>query len=1541
MNSNPSLRAIFNEALDRSDAAERARYLDEACGADAVLRERIEKLLRAHDEAEGFFSEPNSRPQPDARMTLLIPDVLLVTEKAGDRIGRYKLLQQIGEGGCGVVYMAEQEEPVRRRVALKVIKLGMDTKQVIARFEAERQALALMDHPNIAKVLDAGATDSGRPYFVMELVRGIKITEYCDQNNLSTEERLKLFAQVCHAIQHAHQKGIIHRDIKPSNILVTISEPGSPGCPKVIDFGIAKATTDQRLTDKTVFTAFEQFIGTPAYMSPEQAMMTSLDIDTRTDIYALGVLLYELLTGQTPFDAKELMAAGLDAMRRIIHEQEPARPSTRLSTMLPADLTTIARHRQAEPARLSLLLRGDLDWIVMKALEKDRARRYETANGLAADIRRHLQNEPVVARPVSNLYRFQKLVRRNKLAFAAVTAVSAALIIGLSVSTWMFTKEKEARRRAVAAEQSQSQLRQQAETQRERAENLSEQNRQGLYAARITLAQRAFEEGSMVRMAQLLEELNPKEGEEDLRGFEWYYLRHLLHLERLQLRADTRETRAVAFSPNGKSLATAGADSTIILWDPHSGIQQRVFSGHTGTVHTVAFSPDGKFLASGADDLLVKIWDMESGRAIATLAGHHRSIASVAFSSDGRFLASGSKGRAASSGTAIARFSGSTHGDRNPGEAIVWEIGTGRQVRNLVGHINSVLSVAFSPDGATIATAGSDTTVRLWDTSTGAERLNLAQHQGPVYSLAFSPDGTQLITGSHDQTAILWNTQTGSSEKVLRGHAGAVFSTAFSPDGNLIATGGYDNVAKLWDAATGLEKISLRGLNRYVWAAAFSPDSQTLATASWDGTVNLWNTMRRYDFDVLPQHRSTWSGAYSLAFSPDGKSLATASLPLGRIWNLNDLTEQLNFPVGGDPLVRYTADGNSLVTADMHGALQVFDVPSKMRRISLQASTQKIWALAISPDSTTAVTGDWEGRVRFWNTETGENEMTFPPDMSFVRALAFSPDGKTLIVLGRNQSKEPVLCFWDMPGQRIRKEILIKFPASFVVFSPDGKTFAISQQTDTDVSRALHANRVITLWDAQTGEVRAALPPQSDIIYDASFSPDSKTLATASWDGTVRLWHVATGSELITLKGHTKGVMFCVAFSPDGRQLVGGTGRDVTGDNIVRWITEANEHYEVRYAFAGLVSHLRGLGKFAEAAAVCREELERARQLAGNEQAVAAVLHTLSELLSDKGELDEAEEAAREALAIRRKVLPPDHLDRDRSHRRLSGLLQERGKIVEAQDLLRKEWENRTKELGDMHPAVMAVLERWIELLCVENKWVEAEALLNKIMAAPRIHAATLRRLSDFLAQTAYNLDSQGKLAEAEVVWRMEVDVEKKLSGPDHPFVANSLDALIVLLKKQNKLAEAEAVNREALLIHRNGPDLALRRSLDELVDILVLTKQFAEAEPLARECLVLHEKAHSDQWPAFSAQSILGGILLSQNKYTEAEQFLLSGYEGMEERADKIPVVGKTRPKEALQRLVELYELTERKDQAVEWRKKLAEMDKTTAEKESADVKP
>jgi hypothetical protein len=486
------VEALFEAARQLTSASARRAFLDEACVDDAPLRTKVEALLAAQEEADKFFKEisPFTRTRQQAE-TSAETDVL--TEGPGTRIDRYKLLQKIGEGGCGVVYMAEQEKPVLRRVALKIIKLGMDTKNVIARFEAERQALAMMDHPNIAQVLDAGATETGRPYFVMELVRGVKITDYCDQNQLDTRQRLDLFVQVCHAIQHAHQKGIIHRDIKPSNILVTLHD-GVP-VPKVIDFGIAKAI-EGKLTEQTLFTAYEQIIGTPAYMSPEQAEMSGLDIDTRTDVYSMGVLLYELLTGRTPFDARQLVQSGLDEMRRTLREKEPQRPSTMLTTLQRTELAATAVHRHAEPPKLISLLRGDLDWIVLKCLEKDRRRRYETVNGLAMDIQRYLGNEPVIARPPSRVYRFVKLVHRNKILFVSGTAVAAALIIGLGTSTRLFFLERSARQDALAAESQQRFLLQETEKARANAEKLRLQaeTREKIALADVRLSQNAYDQ---------------------------------------------------------------------------------------------------------------------------------------------------------------------------------------------------------------------------------------------------------------------------------------------------------------------------------------------------------------------------------------------------------------------------------------------------------------------------------------------------------------------------------------------------------------------------------------------------------------------------------------------------------------------------------------------------------------------------------------------------------------------------------------------------------------------------------------------------------------------------------------------------------------------------------------------------------------------------------------------------------------------------------------------------------------------------------------
>ncbi len=470
--SGPAAEHIFNTARNIAAPREQAAYLDAACGDDASLRVRVDALLAAEAQAGNFLKSAESDPDATQPRSGPAPDAHLPAEQTGHTIDRYKLLEQIGEGGFGTVWLAEQREPVKRRVALKIIKLGMDTRQVIARFEAERQALALMDHPNIAKVFDGGATDTGRPYFVMEYIRGIPILDYCDTEKLDTAARLELFINVCHALQHAHHKGIIHRDIKPSNVMITLHD-GQP-VPKVIDFGIAKATNTE-LTQMTLFTQHRQMVGTPAYMSPEQAEMSGLDIDTRSDVYSLGVLLYELLTGTTPFDADELLNKGYAEMMRIIREQEPHKPSTRLSS-LGDTATRTAEQRRSDTNKLSLLLRGDLDWIVMKCLEKDRTRRYETANGLAADVRRHLKDEPVIAGPPSARYRLRKFTRRNRGQVVAAGIIAATLLMGVVGTTggllWALSEKDradESAQTAILAAQAEAAARLEAQGNEQRA----------------------------------------------------------------------------------------------------------------------------------------------------------------------------------------------------------------------------------------------------------------------------------------------------------------------------------------------------------------------------------------------------------------------------------------------------------------------------------------------------------------------------------------------------------------------------------------------------------------------------------------------------------------------------------------------------------------------------------------------------------------------------------------------------------------------------------------------------------------------------------------------------------------------------------------------------------------------------------------------------------------------------------------------------------------------------------------------------------------
>ncbi len=1106
-----SEKEIFFEALDKNSPEERAAFLDGACGRDRARRARVEALLADHFQQDGFMKKPAVEGE---RPTITVSPI---EEAAGTVIGRFKLLQQIGEGGCGMVYMAEQQEPVRRRVALKVIKLGMDTKQVIARFEAERQALALMDHPNIAKVFDAGATETGRPYFVMELVKGIPITRYCDENNLSTVTRLGLFVQVCQAIQHAHQKGIIHRDIKPSNILV--ADHDGVAVPKIIDFGIAKATTDQRLTDKTLFTAFEQFIGTPAYMSPEQAKLSGLDIDTRSDIYSLGVLLYELLTGKTPFEGKRLHEAGLDEIRRIIREEEPMRPSTKLHTLDAPEQTTVAKHRETDPPRLAHLIRGDLDWIVMKALEKDRGRRYETANGLAMDIERHLNNEPVVARPPGSFYRFQKMVRRNKLVFAAASAVAVALLAGLGIATWSFLREREAHAHA----------------------------RRLLYVADLNLAQPAWDQNNIGQLDQLLEET---QAYPDC-GFEWYYWQKQSHLSLKTLRGHLLGVNSVAFSPDGQRIVTGSQDGTAKVWDATSGRELRTLKGHKAWITSVAFSPDSQRIITGSADNTAKVWDTVSGGELLTLERHSGWVLSVAFSPDGKRIVTSSQDYKvkvwdAASGAELLTIKGpvaravafSPDSQRIATGSDDWMVkvrdaASGQELRTLKGHTLHISSVAFSPNGLRIVTGSWDCTAKVWDAASGLELLTLSGHNDQVSCVAFSPDGQRIVTGSLDHTVKVWDAASGRELFTIKGNRGALESVAFSPDGHRIVTGSSDGTANLWDAANDQEPLTIKLDNDGISSIAFSPDGQRIVTGAWMGQAKVWEAASGRGLLTLYGHSNVIS---SVAFSPDGQQIVTAGWDnTARLWDAASGRALLTLDLKGPNLqvrsVAFSPDSQRLVTGCGNVTAKLWDTASGRELLKFSGN---VYCVAFSPDGRRIVTGGWDAKARLCDAASGRELLTFPPVRSVSRLLWEKATGQA-----------------NLPPQGHRAWIVS------VAFSPDGQRLVTGSMDNT-----------AKVWEVASGRELLTLKGHNDAVWSVAFSPDGRRIVTGSGDHTAKLWDAASGREVLTIKGHKGKVL--AAFSPDGQRIVTGS-QDGTAkeweaarkEQVARWQVEeraAAEH---------------------------------------------------------------------------------------------------------------------------------------------------------------------------------------------------------------------------------------------------------------------------------------------------------------------------------------------------------------------------------------------
>jgi eukaryotic-like serine/threonine-protein kinase len=1109
-----SEREIFIAALQKEDMAERQAYLDEACAQKPQMRMQLEHLFRLHEGAGRFLEQPAAESATSEALSDAAEQVA-TAEACEAVIGPYKLIEQIGEGGMGTVWMAQQTEPVKRIVALKLIKAGMESRQFIARFEAERQALALMDHANIARVLDGGTTSRGRPYFVMDLVKGVPITRYCDEHRLTPRQRLELFVPVCEAIQHAHQKGVIHRDLKPSNVLVALYD-GKP-VPKVIDFGVAKAA-GQQLTEKTLVTAFGAIVGTPEYMSPEQAQFNQLDIDTRSDIYSLGVLLYELLTGSPPFCRKELEKAGMLELLRVIREQEPTKPSTKLRTA--EGLPTLAANRGMEPAKLTKLVRGELDWIVMKALEKDRNRRFETASALAADVLRYLNDEAVQACPPSAVYRFRKFVRRNKRVAVMTSFVVALLIVAVA---------------ALAVGHAQMQLALQY------TNGALEREQQTTYLQSIALAGRELAARNVGRAEELLDGCP-----EHLRGWEWHFLKRqrygnsppLQHpdtvvraafspdgqriasvcmdgtlevrdaqtgrvLHTLQRQVSTiaggQLARGMAYSPDGRHLALARHDGVVCVWDPTSEQLRHTLKGHQGPAWNVAFSPDSQTLASGGSDRSVRLWDVASGKALQLFSEHPAAVKGVAFRPDGRSIVAAC----------------------DDGTVKVWHAGTGRETFSFRGQILAYpYSAWISPDARRLAWSSMDGVIKVWDTTTGRLEIDQQSNTHQCRAVAFSPDGRRIALAGFDGTLRLMDSSTGRETLTIYAHPSLVADVAFSPDGHRLASASYDHTVRLWDAnplagdPQAPHCVTLTGHKQQVSGVVFSPDGRWLATASWDGTLKLWDFSGRGEPGVSTSKgpraislRHTLRGhggnVIGVAFSSDKRTLASAG------WDNTVKLWELHAPEGGSP--------------------------TEQRTIRL---TERVSSIGFSPNGRLLAIGQANG-IALCDPATGSQAHPFQRTPAPVPAVAFSPDSRHLITAG---ASDPAIKVWDVAGEKLLFEIRhYSNPNASVAVSPDGRLIASpgrDQAAGENTVKVWNVN-----WEAQTHSEYRTLKGHVGYVWKVAFSPDGCYLASGSWDSTVKVWNLNAprSAEPITLHGHA-GFIQSLAFSPDGQLLASASG---------------------------------------------------------------------------------------------------------------------------------------------------------------------------------------------------------------------------------------------------------------------------------------------------------------------------------------------------------------------------------------------------------------
>ncbi len=1085
-------RDIFIAALQKADPAERGAYLAETCGADDALRRRVEGLLEVYDRAGSFLEEPaesaggtGAYTPPGAEALAAVP-----RPKAGAVIGPYKLLREIGEGGMGSVWMAEQTQPVQRKVALKLIKSGMDSRQVVARFEAERQALAMMDHVNIARVFDGGTTENGRPYFVMELVHGVPITKYCDDNHLTPRERLELFVPVCQALQHAHQKGIIHRDVKPSNVLITLYD-GKP-VPKVIDFGVAKAT-EQNLTERTLFTQHGTLVGTLEYMSPEQAELSGLGVDTRSDIYSLGVLLYELLTGSTPLTHRRLKEAAYGEILRMIREEEPPRPSTRLSDSGGA-LASISAQRHTEPAKLSKLVRGELDWIVMKTLEKDRNRRYATANGFAADVQRYLNDEPVQACPPTAGYRFRKFVRRHRRSLATVGLLVLTLTTGTVVSAWQAIRATEANGLTRA------QLRQ--------TEEAHEKATRRLYEARLAQAkagslsrrpgQRLDSLDALVEAAKVARDLNlPDERLLERRNA----VIACLALPDLRLARQWPGWPAgsdhVDFDGKLEHYARADTQGAVSVRRVADDAEIARLPG-AGAETWLLFSRDGKFLAVRSS-VGLKVWKLGGDEPAVVVDVRAGDFLASDFSPDSRQFAV-------------------SHAD---GSIRVHDLAAGQPPRRLPSGRRATC-LAFHPRSRQFAVS-CNTSVEIRDLDSGKVLADLQQGVR-ADRLAWHPDGKTLAVGGGDRKIYLWDVAAGKQTLVLEGVSNGGTEIAFNHAGDLLASTCWDGVLRLWDPLTGRQRFSTPSGTPGT-PPRFSLDDRLLTADIRDDKLGLWEVAATGEYRTLVRTAAAGNGIYQYAaIRSDGHLLAVAMQDGVGLWDLTGGKELTFIPLPGCDYVLFEPSG-ALLTNGSAGLV----------RWPVQAEPASPGLLRLGPPHQLSVPGpvchaacSHDGRViaisqgqggRVLHADRPDQQVPLGPHDD-ARYVAVSPDGRLVATGSHTRTGVKV---WEAQSGKLVKELPVH---GQVGFSPDGKWLATS-------------GGGLRMW--AVGSWRKG-PYIGGTAIAFAFSPDHKLLAVETGYGVLRLVDPDTGREYARLEDPNQDRAFAGSFSPDGTQLITTNG---------------------------------------------------------------------------------------------------------------------------------------------------------------------------------------------------------------------------------------------------------------------------------------------------------------------------------------------------------------------------------------------------------------